>query len=104
MKVRWTRNAADDLVDIAGFIAADNPKAAAALANKIRGSARQLSRFPKSGRVVPEFENNEIREIIVGNYRLIYRIELKSIQILCVFEGHRLIPIKSEEFDDNIQP
>jgi toxin ParE1/3/4 len=102
MKVRWTRNAADDLADIVEFIVMDNPKAAATLAETIKKSARQLSNFPKRGRVVPEFGNEEIREIIVGNYRVIYRIELKSIQILCVFEGHRLIPIKSEEFDDNI--
>ncbi len=92
MKIRWTRNAADDLVNIVAFIAEDNPKAATALAKKIRTAAGRLSKFPRRGRIVPEFENDIIREIIVGNYRIIYRIKPKLIEVASVFEGHRLIP------------
>ena len=97
MKVRWTRNAAADLADIVGFVAEDNPKAAAALAQKIKDTVRKAERFPRSGRVVPEIGNDRIREIIVGHYRIIYRLASKSLQILSVFEGHRLFPLKIQE-------
>ena len=89
MKVRWTRNAAFDLAGVAGFIAEDNPKAAVALVQKIKDSVRKVARFPRSGRIVPEFGDEGIREIIVGHYRIIYRLALKSLEILSVFEGHR---------------
>jgi toxin ParE1/3/4 len=93
MKIRWTRNAAIDLAGIAEFIAEDNPKAAIVLVQKIKDSVRKMARFPRSGRVVPEFGDEEIREILVGHYRIIYRLAAKSIEILSVFEGHRLFPL-----------
>jgi len=99
MKLRWTRNAAFGLADIAGFIAEDNPKAAFAVVQKIKVSVRKMARFPRSGRVIPEFENECIREIIVGHYRVIYRIVSKSVQILAVFEGHRLLPLNVQQIE-----
>ena len=47
--------------------------------------------MPHSGRVVPEFAQEDIREVIVGNYRIVYRIEAKDVVVLTVFEGHKLL-------------
>jgi len=47
--------------------------------------------MPRSGRVVPELARDDVREVIVGNYRIVYRIEAEAIVILTVFEGHKLL-------------
>jgi mRNA-degrading endonuclease RelE of RelBE toxin-antitoxin system len=44
-----------------------------------------------SGRVVPEFENNNIREVLLGNYRIVYLIQNEIILIITIFEGHKLL-------------
>jgi plasmid stabilization system protein ParE len=94
VRVRWTRHAAFDLADVVAFIAQDNPRAAIAVARKIRDAANRLPRFPRKGRVVPEFDNEAIREVIVGRYRVVYRLASHAIQILAVVEGHRLLPLE----------
>jgi len=91
MKVRWTKNAADNLVSIVDFIAEDKPDAASALARKIQASMKNAACFPKSGRIVPEFGIMEIREKLVGNFRVVYRIAPKCIEVLAVVESHRLL-------------
>jgi len=48
--------------------------------------------MPLSGRVVPEFNSDDMREIIVGHYRIVYRIEHTEMVVLTVFEGHKLLP------------
>ena len=50
--------------------------------------------FPLVGRRLPELESNEIREVLEGNYRIVYRITHERIEILTVFEGHRQLPTK----------
>ena len=70
--LNWTDQAVNDLIGIADFIAKDSKKFAKITVSKIRTSAKQLVSFPLSGRVVPEINVIEIREIIIGNYRLIY--------------------------------
>jgi toxin ParE1/3/4 len=47
---------------------------------------------PYSGRKVPELDRDDIREVLPGNYRIVYRIYPKFIDVLTVFEGHRLFP------------
>lgn len=50
-----------------------------------------LAKLSHRGRVVPEFNQETIRELIIENYRLVYRIHAATIEILTVFEGHRLL-------------
>jgi len=52
-----------------------------------------LKSFPESGRIVPETENKSIRELIYGNYRLIYRLEEKKISVLTVRHGKQILPV-----------
>lgn len=70
-RLNWTDQAIADLTNIAEFIRKGSAKYAKITVQRIRTSARQISQFPSSGRIVPETEIQILREIIVGNYRLI---------------------------------
>jgi len=96
-EVRWTSQAADDLEAICLFIARDAPQVAAVFADRVLRATDQLDHFPRLGRIVSEFGMENIREIIVGNYRLIYRIRDEDVQILTVHHGARLLGATSIE-------
>ena len=94
-RLNWTDQSVSDLVNIADFIGKDSGKYAKLTIAKIRLSARRVSDYPMLGRVVPEINLPEIREIIVGNYRLIYFIvEQNRIDILTVYHSSRILNIK----------
>lgn len=91
MKLRWSQRAQDDLVEIALFIAEDNPAAARAWVKRLRERARQASASPLAGRYVPERRREHIREVFLKSYRVIYRIQGAEVVVLTVLEGHRLL-------------
>ena len=68
MKLRWTARARGDLVQIARYVAADNALAARRWVRTLREQARRATAFPLSGRVVPEFGREDIREFVVRHY------------------------------------
>jgi plasmid stabilization system protein ParE len=72
ISVLWTRPALDSLLDIVRYIQFDNPPAAQRLAAQIKTKVSLLEHFPSFGRVVPEFPRSGLREILVGNYRIMY--------------------------------
>ena len=96
MKLLWSKRATADLESIGDLIARDAPERARAYIQHLIERARQASYFPQAGRIVPEFSDEIIREIIEDNYRIVYEIvaHQKVIVILTVFEGHRLITKK----------
>ncbi|MEH2412091.1 type II toxin-antitoxin system RelE/ParE family toxin [Nostoc sp.] len=71
-RVSWTSQALNDLEAIGDFIARDAPNFAQAFVNRVFQSVERLEQFPCSGRVVPEIAQEDIREIIFGNYRIVY--------------------------------
>jgi len=87
--IRWTVGARNDLRDIIAFISKDSATYAAATADYILLASERLRTYPKIGRMVPEFGDPAVREIIVGNYRLIYRLRRQQIGILAVVQGSR---------------
>ncbi len=91
MKVVWTSVAIEKLDEIERFIAEDNPKRALDFIDTLLEKGELIGLYPDSGRVVPEIAYPEIREVFVGNYRVVYRRTLDRIEILTVFEGHRSI-------------
>lgn len=97
MKVAWTRGALQDLTDIGRFVASDDPSAARTLTARLKTRANRVARFPYAGRIVPEFEREDLRELVEGNYRIVYRIRRRQIHILTVFEGHRQMPREGAE-------
>ena len=76
-KIVWTLRSREDLRDIGTFIAKDNPPAALKLGELIFDRVDTLEKFPELGRVVPERNQPNIREIVVKNYRLVYRVHPK---------------------------
>lgn len=89
-KVRWAERARDDLREIYDYIARDSPRAAEALVERVLHSTERLASFPESGRTVPEFPDLSYRELLVGNYRIWYRIEKETVWIVTVLHGRRL--------------
>jgi plasmid stabilization system protein ParE len=87
--VRWTVGARDDLREITEYISGDSPVYAAAMAGRILAAVRRLRRFPELGRVVPEYDDRTIRELIVGSYRVVYRIVGQTVGIVAVVHGAR---------------
>jgi toxin ParE1/3/4 len=93
MKLRWSLRAREDLRAVGRYIARDNPKAARAWVARLTAAARTAANLPRAGRIVPEIANPDYREVLLRSYRIVYRIERdgKSIVVLMVFEGHKLL-------------
>lgn len=91
-RLRWSRRAEADLEAISDYIAADDPAAAARWIEKLLERARKAALLPFAGRVVPEFKMEDLREVFVRTYRIVYRIRPDEVQVITVFEGHRLFP------------
>lgn len=95
-EVRWTLQALDDLEAICWFIARDAPQVAAVFAQRAFDVADRLAEFPRSGRAVPELNNPDFREVILGNYRLIHRLRSGDVQILTVHPAAK--PLDLDQF------
>lgn len=91
MRLHWTNEALNRLWEIEEFIARDNPGAAVKLVDKLISLAETITENPEKGRIVPELSIEYIRELLHKNYRIVYLIKKKSIEILTVFEGHQLL-------------
>ena len=90
-EVRWTLQAAEDIESIAEFIAEDSSHYARLFVIDVLEAVDRLADFPKLGRMVPEVNNPDIREIILGDYRIVYRLKGESPEILTVYHGARLL-------------
>ena len=93
MRILWTDEAQSNLDKISEFIAADSPQRALSYLRKIKSKTRRLSRFPLSGRAVPEATDlpGKLREIIVDNYRVIYTVKKDCVHVISVIHGMRLL-------------
>src|SRR4051794_20633482 len=85
--IRWTESARGDLRAIHAFIARDSRVYARRMVERLRKAVERLSRFPGSGTRVHEWDRPELREIIVGNYRVIYRLRDECVEILTVIHA-----------------
>lgn len=91
MNVVWSSEALRMLEEIERFIAQDNPQRAAAFIDRLLEKGDSIASFPQMGRIVPEISLSDIREILVGNYRIVYRTIPSQVVVLTVFEGHRAL-------------
>lgn len=82
LEVEWTQSAVSSLLGVLNHIARDSVSYAAALAVRAERAAASLEQLPSRGRRVPEFDDPDVREIIVGAYRLIYRVRPHKVVIL----------------------
>lgn len=93
MTIIWSPLAVDRVSEIADYIAKDKPSATEKWINTVFSKVEQLESSSEIGRIVPEINNSQFRELIYGNYRIIYRIKKKQISILTIRHGKQILPI-----------
>lgn len=97
MKVLWTNLAYKRLEEIYSYIEEDSPTSAARWADKLLKKVNGIKDFPRAGRSIPEVDAESIREIIFGNYRIIYRIREEIAYILRVRHFKQILPLEDIE-------
>lgn len=93
MKIIWSPLAIERAAEIVDYISQDKPSAAEKWVNTVFLKVEKLKFSPEIGRIVPEIGNSQFRELIYGNYRIIYRIEKKQISILTIRHGKQILPV-----------
>ena len=91
-RVQWAEAAVRDLEELISYIAADSPLNAERILDKLEKRAQTLESTPVRGRVIPELAHFGIRnwrELIVKPYRIIYRIDEDTVNVLAVLDGRR---------------
>lgn len=91
IKVIWSPLALDRVAEVVAYIRGDDPIAAERWAAAIIQKGEELSRFPKRGRIVPEFGRVDLREIFHSGHRIIYRVAPRRVVILTIRHGARLL-------------
>jgi plasmid stabilization system protein ParE len=93
-KLIWSPAARDDLHDIVLFIARDNPNRAMSFGYELISETDRLQEFPELGRIVPEYRNDNLREIVFRPYRIVYRVnhEIRLLEITRIWHSARGIP------------
>lgn len=92
MIVRWMPQALGDLDAIRRYIARDDSAAARRWVSQLEQRANKAAAAPLAGRVVPEVGRNDVREVFLRSYRIVYRVLEDEIHVLTIFEGHRQLP------------
>jgi plasmid stabilization system protein ParE len=89
VRVVWTLTALGHLESIHQFVARTSPAYAALLLDRILERGAQIGAFPHSGRVVPERQREDIREVFEPPYRLMYQVTADAVYVLAVIHGRR---------------
>lgn len=92
MKVHWAARALLRLDEIHAYIAQDNPEAAKRVVAQIAARAAQITTFPRSGRRVRDYARDDVRELIEGQYRIVYRVDTQHIVVLTVKHCAQRLP------------
>jgi addiction module RelE/StbE family toxin len=93
MRILWSPLALDRAAEIAKYIARDKPSSAKQWLNNLFNKVERLLASPKMGRMVPEISDTRIRELIYGNYRIIYRLDKKELSVLTIRHGRQILPV-----------
>lgn len=94
MKVQWAPLAVDRVVEIATYIARDNPVAAEKWVRNAFERIGQLRQFPESGRLLSETPRKDVRELVWGNYHIIHRLDAHRVSILTVRPMKQILPLE----------
>lgn len=90
-EIRWSLQAASDLESIQAYIGRDSPQYAALTIERLIATVERAGDFPLSGRVVPEYGDQLVREILWRSYRIVYRVRGTSVDIVTVFHGSMML-------------
>jgi len=94
MQIVWSPQSLRDLRAVRDYIAIDSERYADLTIARIFSAVERLLDFPQAGRIVPERDDPEIREIIVGRFRVVYRFCGAAIEVATVFRASREYPEK----------
>ena len=89
MRVFWTDAALNQLEAIRDYLAGTSPEYARRVVERLVNRSEQVAAFPRSGRMVPEYEIDEVRQVIEGSYRIIYLIKEDQIEVLAIIHTSR---------------
>ncbi len=87
--VKWTAPARTDLKKIFAYIAEDSRYYARQVVQNIVERTAALSDFPEMGRVVPELNEESVRELVIYSYRLVYEVKNQDVEVLAIIHGKR---------------
>ena len=90
-QIVWSYPARDDLKEIVSYIHAESPAYAKSFALRLHERITQLEKFPNSGRLVPEDWTQTYKELVFGNYRIIYRHDAGTVTIVTIIHGARIL-------------
>lgn len=90
-EVEWSPQAAQDLESIVEFIAKDSSQYARLFVTDIFRALDRIAAFPNSGRIVPEAGDPAIREVILGSYRVMFRVGKAKVGLITIHHGARLL-------------
>jgi plasmid stabilization system protein ParE len=90
-KIRWSPRAVSNFEEICNYIAKDSNHYASLFANRVTAIIKNIPQFPKAGRVVPEYGDENIREKIYENYRIVYRIKEDIVEIVTICHAAKLL-------------
>lgn len=90
-KLIWADSAVDDLDCTAEYISRDSPAYAASFVRRVVAVVESVQRMPESGGIVPEFDRQDLREVLVDSYRIIYSLSVSEIRIVAIIHGARRI-------------
>lgn len=94
MRVHWTDTAVQHLLAVYEYIARGSPLYAQRMIDRLLRCSEQIAAFPLSGRIVPEYEREDIREVIERPYRIIYRVKANQIDVLAVLHSTQLLELE----------
>ena len=95
--VLWTVGASSDLREIFAFLRRDSEVYASVLTSRIFEAVERLGDYPYLGRMVPEYQDETIREVIVGNYRVVYRVRRRLIGVIGLIHGRQNLTTRVSE-------
>lgn len=85
----WSGRSLADLEEIVTYIARESPAVARSFSAKLVDAVNVLAEFPTIGRVVPEYGNETMREILYRNYRVVYELSATTATVVTIFHGSR---------------
>ena len=97
--ISWSREALDDIDQIAEFISRDSLQHARRVATALFELGDTIAMFPSAGRIVPELQDDTVRERFLYSYRIVYQTHADQVAILAVLHGRRLLESLGERFD-----
>lgn len=92
IEIVWSPRSVADLEEIRGYIASDSPAWAELTVRRLVASVERLRDFPDSGRIVPERRSPDLREVLYGAFRIVYRRKSDVVEVVTVFRGTREFP------------